>query len=77
MTGTRSAFLNANDIVSIIDSTSGDTIVRMRDGREFSVISTGAVESWANVKDVIDPQSDTGPLPTRDPFVQFSLKPGT
>lgn len=69
----RQAFLNANEITSIVEIEDGNTVIRMRDGREFSV-PDGAVDCWMHIKDVIDPHADAGPLPARDPFVQFSLK---
>jgi hypothetical protein len=71
----KQAFLHVGEIVSFIDDDRGAVTVRMKDGREFSVIADGAVECWMAIKDVVDPYSDDGPLPARDPFVQFSLRP--
>ncbi|MBZ9650173.1 hypothetical protein K9B33_21815, partial [Sphingobium sp. 3R8] len=51
----RQAFLRVSEIVSIIDEIDGNTTVHMRDGREFCVIASGALECWMHIKDVIDP----------------------
>lgn len=70
----RQALLRISEIVSIVEVGSENVVVRIRDGREFAVIAADAVECWMGIKDVLDPQSDSGPLPARDPFVQFALK---
>lgn len=70
----RYAFLRISDISSIIDDESGRVVVHLSDGREFSVVATGAVECWQNILDIVDPQGDDGQLPAeRDPFVQLRL----
>lgn len=75
MSSCRKAFLRIEEITSIVEDGEGQTLVRMKDGREFSVVATGAVECWMNIKDVLEPQSDRGPPPpSRDPFIEFSLR---
>jgi hypothetical protein len=75
MAASRQAFLRIDQIDSIIDVSDENVVVKMRDGREFSVLAKCAYECWTNIMDVVDPQSDDGPMPpSRDPFIQFSLK---
>jgi hypothetical protein len=72
----RQAFLRISEIVSIVEVAEENVVVRLKDGREFSVLAKGAYECWTNIMDVVDPQSDDGPMPpSRDPFIQFSLRP--
>lgn len=75
MGSARHAFLRICEITSIVEELNGDTVVRMRDGREFSVVASGAIECWQNILEVIDPHLAEGANRSRDPFVQFSLKP--
>jgi hypothetical protein len=72
----RQAFLRISEIVSIIDVAEDNVAVKMKDGREFSVVANCAAECWSNIMEVVDPDLDDGSVtPNCDPFIQFSLRP--